>query len=106
MPPLRDETVTLPNGRNLAYTEWGIPDGKPVLCFHGTPGTRLWCPDETDTVAAGVRLIMADRPGIGRSDPQVGRTLADWPGDVQALADAMDMETFGIIGISAGGTYA
>lgn len=98
--------VTLPDGRGLAYTEWGLPDGKPVLCFHGTPGSRLWCPDEAATAAAGVRLIMPDRPGIGRSDPMDGRTLADWPKDVVALADALEMSAFGVVGISGGGAYA
>jgi len=106
VPALRDATVTLPDGRRLAYTEWGLPDGKPVLYFHGTPGGRLWCPDEEATSAAGVRLIMPDRPGIGRSDPLEGRTLADGPKDVEALADALDLSAFGAVGISAGGAYA
>ena len=106
MPPLRDATVTLPDGRRLAYTEWGRPDGEPVLGFHGGPGTRLWCPDEAATTAAGVRLIMPDRPGVGRSDPLVPRTLADWPKDVERLADALHLSAFGVVGLSAGGSYA
>lgn len=106
MPALRDATVTLPDGRRLAYTEWGVPDGRPVLYFHGTPGSRLWCPDEQATAAARVRLIALDRPGFGRSDPQEGRTLGDWPIDVEALADALDIPSFAVIGVSAGGAYA
>jgi pimeloyl-ACP methyl ester carboxylesterase len=66
----------------------------------------LWCPDEDATSAAGVRLIMPDRPGIGRSDPLEGRTLADWPKDVEALADALRLSTFAVIGVSAGGPSA
>jgi len=96
----------MPDGRRLAYTEWGLRDGKPVLCFHGTPGSRLFCPDEQATSTAGVRLIMPDRPGIGRSDPLAGRTLADWPKDVAALADALLLTAFGVVGVSAGGPYA
>ncbi len=106
VPALRDATVTLPDGRRLAYTEWGVPDGKPVLSFHGTPSTRLWCPDEGATTTAGVRLIMPDRPGIGRSDPLEGRTLADWPKDVEALADALQIPSFAVVGVSDGGSYA
>ena len=89
MPALRDASVRMPDGRRLAYTEWGLPEGKPVMYFHGTPGCRMWCPDEDATSAAKVRLIMPDRPGIGRSDPLEPRTLADWPKDVVALADAL-----------------
>jgi pimeloyl-ACP methyl ester carboxylesterase len=96
----------LPDGRRLAYTEWGLPDGKPVLYCHGTPGSRLWCPDEETTARLGVRLIIPDRPGFGRSDPMEGRTLADWPKDVEALADALRISSFGVVGVSAGGAYA
>jgi pimeloyl-ACP methyl ester carboxylesterase len=96
----------MPDGRRLAYTEWGVPEGQPVLCFHGTPGSRLFCPDEEATSAARVRLIMPDRPGIGPSDPREGRTLADWPMDVVALADALEIPAFGVIGVSAGGPHA
>jgi pimeloyl-ACP methyl ester carboxylesterase len=106
VPALRDATVALPDGRRLAYTEWGLPDGKPVLCFHGTPGSRLWCPDEKATSAAQVRLIAPDRPGIGRSDPLEGRTLADWPKDVEALANELQISSFAVVGYSAGGPYA
>jgi len=54
----------------------------------------------------GVRLIAPDRPGFGRSDPQPGRALTDWPVDVAALADALGLERFGVVGISNGGPYA
>lgn len=106
MPALRDASITVPDGRRLAYTEWGLPDGKPVLYFHGMPSSRLWCPDEQATAAAGVRLIIPDRPELGRSDPLEGRTLADWPKDVEALADALRISSFGVVGVSAGGPSA
>jgi pimeloyl-ACP methyl ester carboxylesterase len=103
---LVDTTVTLPDGRRLAYTEWGVPDGRPVLYFHGTPGSRLWCPDEAATAATGVRLIAPDRPGFGRSDPLERRTYGDWPRDVEALADQLGLSLFAVVGVSAGGAYA
>ena len=102
----QDTSVVLRDGRRLAYTEWGTANGRPVLVFHGTPGSRLWCPDEAATIEADVRLVNPDRPGIGRSDPKEPRTLADWANDVAELADALEIETFGVIGYSAGGAYA
>lgn len=57
--------------------------------MQGTPRSRLMHPDEGVTRDLGVRLIVADRPGFGLSDPRPGRTLLDWPDDLIALADAV-----------------
>jgi pimeloyl-ACP methyl ester carboxylesterase len=75
--------------------------------FHGTPGTRLTRPsDETPLHTRRVRLLTMDRPGYGLSDPRPGRRLLDWPADVAALADALELERFPIIGVSGGGPHA
>jgi pimeloyl-ACP methyl ester carboxylesterase len=66
----------------------------------------LWCPDERATLSSDVRLIMPERPGIGRSDTKERRTLSDWPTDVVALADALGVGRFAVLGVSAGGPYA
>lgn len=104
--PLKDHAIRLTDGRRLAYAEWGDPEGANVLFFHGTPHSRLWCPDETATASSGVRLVTVDRPGIGGSDVLPRRTFADWPNDVQELAAALGVDQFGVIGWSAGGPYA
>ena len=104
--PRVDETVVLPDGRRLAYCEWGEADGEPVLFIAGSPGSRLWIPDPEATDAAGVRLISFDRPGIGASDAKDCRTLADVARDVAALGDALDLRDFSVIGFSTGGIYA
>jgi pimeloyl-ACP methyl ester carboxylesterase len=36
-----DNSLTLPDGRKVAYAEFGQPDGYPVLYFHGSPSSRL-----------------------------------------------------------------
>jgi len=33
-------TIQLPDGRKLSYTEYADPLGKPVFFFHGFPGSR------------------------------------------------------------------
>jgi len=51
----------LEDGRELAWTEYGAPDGVAVMAFHGSPGTRhLFAPD-TDAVAAGGHLFVCGR---------------------------------------------
>ena len=106
MTALADSSVRLRDGRSLAYTAWGDREGYPVLYFHGSPGSRLWCPDESATLASKVRLIIPDRPGVGRSDVKEPRTLADWTSDVISLSEALRIERFAVVGVSAGGPYA
>jgi pimeloyl-ACP methyl ester carboxylesterase len=106
-PPSRTgDRVRLPDGRYLGYAEYGDPSGKPVLYFPGVPGSRLLHPPEEPTASLGVRLIAVERPGFGLSDFQPGRTLLDWPTDVVAFANALGIERFAVVGISAGGPYA
>ena len=106
MPPTTDDAIRLSDGRMLAYAEWGEPQGHCVFLFHGTPHSRLFCPDETVTASSNVRLVTVDRPGIGGSDVLPRRTFDAWPNDVVELADALRVETFGVVGWSAGGAYA
>ena len=53
-----------------------------------------------------MRLVTVDRPGHGLSDFQSKRRLWDWPTDVVALADHLDIERFAVSGWSFGGPYA
>ena len=105
--PRIDDGIALQDGRWLAYAEFGDPAGRPVLFFHATPGYRLnpWLTD-AELRSAGVRLIAADRPGVGRSTPQPRRVLLDWPDDVRQLADALGLERFAVVGFSNGGPHA
>jgi pimeloyl-ACP methyl ester carboxylesterase len=106
MEPVVDEVLDLQDGRRLAYCEWGSREGAPVVFINGSPGSRLWIPDERVTEDRGVRLVTFDRPGTGRSDPKAPRRLSDVPLDVAALADALEIERFPVIGYSTGGVYA
>jgi pimeloyl-ACP methyl ester carboxylesterase len=98
--------IRLSDGRTLGYAEYGDAAGRPVLFFPGTPSSRLVHPPEAPTRSAGVRLIAVERPGFGLSDFQPRRTLLDWPDDVAALANALGIDRFAVVGLSAGGPYA
>jgi pimeloyl-ACP methyl ester carboxylesterase len=50
-------------------------------------------------------VLSIDRPGHGLSDHQPGRTLLGWSQDVADFADALDLESFAIMGWSGGGPY-
>ncbi|WP_168209145.1 alpha/beta fold hydrolase [Agromyces intestinalis] len=99
--------MTLSDGRRLGYAQYGDPVGHPVFFFHGTQSSRLeHHPDDSIALARGVRIIAVDRPGHGLSDFQPDRHLLDWPEDVTALADALGIERFAVMGMSGGGPFA
>src|SRR5690349_18581455 len=103
---LRDSQVRLPDGRTLAYAEYGEADGYPVPFFHGTPGARLLRPRALRPGTAGSRIIAVERPGYGRSDFHSGWGMLDWADDVAALADALGLARFALVAESGGGPYA
>ena len=104
--PRVDSSISLRDGRDLAYAEWADPDGQPVVLLHGSPGSRLMCPDLEATAEAGVRLISVDRPGYGRSDPKPGRSTKDFVSDLTQLCDQLQLGSCTVCGWSGGGGYA
>ena len=101
MPELR-----LGDGRALAYEVVGDDGARPVVLFHGAPGSRLFRPPPDVVAAAGVRVITFDRPGYGGSDPQPDRRVTDAADDVRALLDHLGVERAALIGWSGGGPFA
>jgi pimeloyl-ACP methyl ester carboxylesterase len=93
--------------RVLAYREVGDPDGHLVLHNHGGPSSRLEADLFDSTARArGLRFIGVDRPGIGESTPQPGRTFRGWAEDLVALADSLGAGEFAVTGWSEGGPWA
>jgi pimeloyl-ACP methyl ester carboxylesterase len=103
---LRDSFVTV-EGATISFAEWGDPDGAVVVGWPGNPGSRFglgwarqYAPD------CGVRLLVFDRPGIGRSSSDPARTVASTARRVcEAVAD-LGIESFAVLGNSSGGPYA
>ena len=105
--PGENLSVRLGDGRSMAYAQYGASDGAVVVNAHGGLACRLDVAAADDAArTAGVRLISPDRPGIGGSDPQPGRTILDWADDVAAMLDQLGVEHFSAMGWSMGGQYA
>jgi pimeloyl-ACP methyl ester carboxylesterase len=102
---LAAQSVRLEDGRDLGFAEWGDQAGIPVFHFHGSSSSRLEHPVDRRSLD-GVRLVTVDRPGHGLSDFQPERRLVDWPADVVALADHLEIDSFAVSGWSFGGPYA
>lgn len=99
--------LRLADGRRLAYAEYGERSGKPLLLMHGTPGGRLQS-QIFDQAArdAGVRLIAADRPGFGHSDPAPRLSYLSHAEDVRQLLDHLGLPRAAFAAISGGGGFA
>ncbi|MGX2998064.1 alpha/beta fold hydrolase [Streptomyces sp. JNUCC 64] len=96
-----------PDGRRIAVAEWGDPDGTPVLLLHGTPGCRPGVvPRAVAAARPDVRFLAYDRPGYGGSDRAPGRRVVDAARDAAAVADALGVERFAVLGRSGGAPHA
>ncbi|KAH8656233.1 alpha/beta hydrolase fold domain-containing protein [Tricladium varicosporioides] len=105
--PRDSQTFTLPSGRSLGFATYGSPSpGTPVIFyFHGFPTTRIEGSFAASTKAKPY-VVAIDRPGIGLSSFQPARRILDWPSDVLAIADHLNIEKFHVIGASGGSPYA
>ena len=98
--------LTLSDGRQLCYAEYGDPDGKPIFLFHGNPGSRLsWGLYPGSPFLQKVHLIAPDRPGYGFTDFHKN-ALTSWPGDMLELAEHLGIDKFAVFGPSGGGPFA
>nr|WP_170326612.1 alpha/beta hydrolase [Ruegeria arenilitoris] len=99
--------ITLRDGRTLAFSTYGDPNGTPVIFSHGFCDSHvIRHPDDSLTASLGVRWIAADEPGIGGSSPKKGRKMVDWGADMEDLADHLGLDTFNVAGHSGGGPHA
>lgn len=102
--------LKLSDGRTLHYYDTGGDDARDrlaVFWHHGTPNTGE--PPEPLFAAAdqrGIRWVSYDRPSYGGSSPRPGRDVASAAADVSAIADALGLGRFAVMGHSGGGPHA
>jgi pimeloyl-ACP methyl ester carboxylesterase len=104
------QTFTLPDGRVLGYASYGSSPSLTVptiLYFHGFPGSRLEAAIIANlSLPTPFHVLAVDRPGLGLSTFQPNRQILDWPADVLALIDHLNIEKFHVVGDSGGSPYA
>src|SRR5947199_2968579 len=103
---VNEGSLTTPDGRTVAWTECGVPDGRVLLRMPGTPGSR-WSirADRTPWLERGLRVITTERPGFGASTPLPGRGYAQPSDDVAAVLDEFGIDDVALIGGSGGGPH-
>ena len=82
----RQGSIGLADGRTLAWAAYGAEAGRPVLFVAGAAMGRSMTFGEDVLDELGATLITADRPGIGHSTPDAGRSLSSTAADYAVLA--------------------
>ncbi|MGI8693543.1 MAG: alpha/beta fold hydrolase [Geodermatophilaceae bacterium] len=103
---LTERRITRSDGRTVAWTEWGPPDGTPLLRLPGTPGCRLSVrSDTTPWAERGLRIITTERPGFGASTRLRGRGFTEHADDLAAVLDELGLEAVHMLGVSGASAH-
>jgi alpha/beta hydrolase fold len=105
-----ESNLGLAGGRTIHVYDTGAEDRDArlaVFWHHGTP--NIGAPPEPLFPAAarlGIRWVSYDRPGHGGSTPCPGRDVASEAADAAAVADALGIGQFAVMGHSGGAPAA
>jgi pimeloyl-ACP methyl ester carboxylesterase len=85
--------LTASDGCDLFFSDWGDPHGRPVVFAHAWAlSGDMWNQQIPDLVEAGLRCVVYDRRGHGRSDrPGRGYDLDTLAADLAALLDHLQL---------------
>ena len=94
--------ITEANGQTLYYEIHG--EGEPLLCVMGLSADVLAWTLQIPAFSAGHLTIVFDNRDVGRSSMADGPyEIADMARDTLALADALELDSFHLLGASMGG---
>lgn len=99
--------ITTDDGVALEVKRQG--EGEPFFMVHGFTGAKEDFYDHTAELAKHSEVVTLDLRGHGESDHPEGAdkySLDRLAADVLAVADALELETFGLLGHSMGGMVA
>jgi non-heme chloroperoxidase len=95
--------ITTQDGTEIFYKDWGT--GTPVVLIHGWPlSGDMWDKQATFLAEHGLRVIVPDRRGFGRSDaPWDGYDYDSMAADLNDLIEELDLFGATLVGFSMGG---
>ncbi len=90
----------------ISVAEEGPSGATAVLCLHGIPGSARDFRYLGPPLAERLRVVRVEMPGFGGSAAGAVATLPDWAEVTVAVADALGLERFAVLGHSFGGGAA
>lgn len=101
-PPI--QTLTLADGRQLTWQEFGAPAGRAALYFHGGGSLSLEAGIfHREAVQRNIRLIATNRPGVAGSRLAPRRSCAGYADDLNEFLGHLKIDRFACFGESNGG---
>ena len=98
-------TIETTSGGTIYDEEHG--SGEPLLCVHGLATDTLGWVLQIPAFSKRHRTIVFDNRDVGQSSMAQGEyEVADMAADALALADAVELNTFHLLGVSMGGAIA
>ncbi len=99
--------LTLPDGRKLAWRDYGPRGGVPVVMFPSSVSSSYLWPVETRKAASyGIRLIAVERPGTGASTADPCLTFESFARDFAFFADGIGLGRFRLVARSSASPFA
>ncbi|MGB2709972.1 MAG: alpha/beta hydrolase [Conexibacter sp.] len=93
------------NGQRLYYEVHG--EGEPLLAIHGLSVDTLGWALQVPAWSQSHRAVIFDNRDVGQSSRVASEyEIPDMAADALALADALGLESFHLLGLSMGGTIA
>jgi pimeloyl-ACP methyl ester carboxylesterase len=93
------------NGQRLYYEVHG--EGEPLLCVHGLSVDTLGWVLQVPVWSQHHRTIVFDNRDVGQSSrAQSAYEVRDMAADALALADALELDAFHLLGLSMGGAIS
>lgn len=97
--------ITVKDGTQIYYKDWGPKAGQPVVFSHGWPlSADAWESQMFFLASHGYRCIAHDRRGHGRSSqPWEGNDMDTYADDLAELFETLDLQGAMMVGHSTGG---
>ncbi|MCJ2044867.1 alpha/beta hydrolase [Methylobacterium sp. J-078] len=98
-------TITVKDGTEIFFKDWGQREAQPIVFHHGWPlSSDDWDSQMLFFLGQGYRVIAHDRRGHGRStQTDTGNAMDTYAADVAALVAALDLKDAIHVGHSTGG---
>lgn len=91
--------------RAIAYSSQG--KGPAIVLLHGfCEDSTIWNDFQPALAESGFQVVCIDLPGFGQSEPIAGASIEQYADAVLAVADALELSRFVLIGHSMGGYTA